>query len=61
MQVYLDGVLYGRIRYDKQTNPYVVRTGGVVVRSVKIEVGQDSTSGVLSLCEVEVFSANPPG
>ena len=32
-----------------------------MVRTIRIEVGENSTSGVLTLCEVEVFSANPPG
>ena len=61
LQVYLDGELYGRITYNKKTNPYVIEAGGVMVRTIRIEVGENSTSGVLTLCEVEVFSANPPG
>jgi hypothetical protein len=53
--------MYGMIKFDKTINPYVVKCGGVKARNVRIQTGVNSTEGILTLCEVEIFSADPPG
>ena len=59
--MYLDKKLCHKITYEENTNPYIVKCGSVMARSVKIKAGVNSSEGILTLCEVQVFSADPPG
>jgi hypothetical protein len=58
-QVFLDKFLCGTIHHQEEINPYIIDCGSNTAREV-IFVG-GAVDGVLSLCEVKVFSSNPPG
>ena len=53
-------VLCETIQYEWGTNPYHINCGSVTTGSVTI-VGGLNKDGVLTLCEVQVYSSNAPG
>ena len=55
-QVYLDSLYCGTINYQDGVNPYVLDCGVLKAREITV-VGIN----VLTMCEVEVFSSDPPG
>ena len=59
-QVHLGEVLCGTIKYKGGTNPYHINCGTVTTPTVTI-VGGSNNVGVLTLCEVEVYSRTPIG
>jgi hypothetical protein len=58
-QVYVDALLCGTIRYNEGINPYIIECGSHMARLITVVGG--AVDGILTLCEVEVFSSNPPG
>ena len=55
----MDKFLCGTIQYAEGVNPYTIECGSHTARVVTVVGG--SVDGWLTLCEVEVFSSNPPG
>jgi hypothetical protein len=58
-QVYIDALLCGTILYKEGVNPYTIECGSHMARQITVVGG--AVDGYLTLCEVEVFSSNPPG
>ena len=56
----MGSITCGTIDYNWGTNPYHINCGPLIARNVTI-VGGSSKDGILTLCEVEVYSSNGPG
>jgi hypothetical protein len=58
-QVYIDELFCGKIQYKEGVNPYTIECGSHLARLITVVGG--AVDGYMTLCEVEVFSSNPPG
>ena len=54
----MDETFCGAIDYKEGTNPYVIEWGTQRAKEITIVGGE--VDGYLTLCEVQVFSSNPP-
>ena len=59
-QVYVDNTLCGTLKYVRGTKPYNIACGSLLARSVTVVAGIENNC-IVTLCEVEVFSQQPPG
>ena len=61
-QVFLDDFLCGTIKYTSNTNPYWISCGVRHIRQVTIvkKFYEPLAEMALTLCEIEVYSKNPP-
>ena len=58
-QVYVDEYLCGTIKYKEGVNPYVIECGSHKGREITVFGGY--VDGILTFCEVEVYSTELPG
>ena len=60
LKVYVDDTLCGTIKYVSGTSPYNIECGSLSAKHVTVLAGIDNNC-IVTLCEVEVFSQQPPG
>ena len=58
-QVFVEKYLCGTIKYEEGVNPYIIECGSHKGREITVVGGY--ADGILTFCEVEVYSATPPG